>query len=82
MSDHKANILSFLKNTSYEVTLAGAKKVESFRNILRPATTVFLTFLPDSDIKDTVTTVKRLFAEGMNPVPHFAARSIPSKAFF
>jgi methylenetetrahydrofolate reductase (NADPH) len=82
VSDDKQNILKFLENTSVEVTPGGAKKVEDFRDILRPGTTVFVTFLPGSDIKDTVECVKRLSAEGMNPVPHFAARSIPSKAFF
>ena len=82
MSDDKQNILKFLENTSVEVTPGGAKKIEDFRVILRPGTTVFVTFLPGSDIKDTVECVKRLSAEGMNPVPHFAARSIPSKAFF
>ena len=82
MSDDKQNILKFLENTSVEVTPGGAKKVEDFRDILRPGTTVFVTFLPGSDIKDTVECVNRLSAEGMNPVPHFAARSIPSKVFF
>jgi methylenetetrahydrofolate reductase (NADPH) len=76
------NILKFLHNTSLEVTPGGARKIESFRDLLRPGTTVFVTFLPGSDFNDTVATVKRLFAEGMKPVPHFAARSIPSKAFF
>ena len=82
MSDDKQNILKFLGNTSVEITPGGAKKVEDFRDILRPGTNVFVTFLPGSDIKDTVECVKRLSAEGMNPVPHFAARSIPSKVFF
>jgi methylenetetrahydrofolate reductase (NADPH) len=82
VSDDKQNILKFLENTSVEITPGGAKKVEDFRDILRPGTNVFVTFLPGSDIKDTVECVKRLSAEGMNPVPHFAARSIPSKAFF
>lgn len=82
MSDDKNNILKFLENTSVEVTPGGAQKIEDFNDLLRPGTTVFVTFLPGSDIKDTVACVKRLFAEGMNPVPHFAARSIPSKAFF
>jgi len=82
VSDDKANILKFLENTSVEVTPGGAQKIEDFRDLLRPGTTVFVTFLPGSDIKDTVACVKRLFAEEMNPVPHFAARSIPSKDFF
>ena len=82
MSNEKNNILKFLENTSVEVTPGGAKKIEDFRQILRPGTTVFVTFLPGSDLRDTVATVKRLFDEGMKPVPHFAARSLPSKAFF
>ncbi len=82
MSDEKQNILKFLENTSVEVTPGGAAKIEDFRTMLRPGTTVFVTFLPGSDFRDTVACVKRLFAEGMKPVPHFAARSIPSKAFF
>jgi len=82
MSDDKQNILKFLENTSVEVTPGGASKIEDFRDLLRPKTTVFVTFLPGSDIKDTVATVKRLHAEDMRPVPHFAARSIPNKQFF
>jgi methylenetetrahydrofolate reductase (NADPH) len=82
VSNDTQNILKFLENTSVEVTPGGAKKIEDFRTILRPGTTVFVTFLPGSDFADTLATVKRLFAEGMKPVPHFAARSIPSKKFF
>jgi len=82
MSDDKQNILKFLENTSVEVTPGGAGKIEDFRDLLRPKTTVFVTFLPGSDIKDTVATVKRLHAEDMRPVPHFAARSIPNQQFF
>ncbi len=82
MSNETQNILKFLHNTSLEVTPGGAKKIEDFRTMLRPGTTVFVTFLPGSDIADTVATVKRLFAEGMKPVPHFAARSIPNLKFF
>jgi len=77
-----ANIQKFLHNCSVEVTPGGAKKIENFRDLLRPGTTVFVTFLPGSDFNDTVTTVKRLAAEGMKPVPHFAARSIPNLKFF
>lgn len=82
MSDDKQNILKFLENTSVEVTPGGAAKIDDFRDLLREGTTVFVTFLPGSDFRDTVACVKRLFAEGMKPVPHFAARSIPSKDFF
>lgn len=76
------HIIKFLENCSLEVTPGGAKKIEDFRDVLRKGTTVFVTFLPGSDIQDTVATVKRLHAEEMKPVPHFAARSIPDKKFF
>lgn len=82
MSTETNNITKFLTNCSLEVTPNGAKKVEDFRTLLRPGTTVYVTFLPGSDIADTVATVKRLALEGMKPVPHFAARSIPTLKFF
>ena len=81
MTASKEQILSFMKECSLEITPGGAKKIEDFRAMLRPGATVFVTFLPGSDFNDTIATVKRLFDEGMNPVPHFAARSIPSRKF-
>lgn len=77
----KQQIADFMQGASVEVTPGGAAKIEDFRSLLREGTTVFVTFLPGSDFRDTVTVVKRLRSQGMNPVPHLAARSIPSKAF-
>ncbi|MCP5145880.1 MAG: methylenetetrahydrofolate reductase [Gammaproteobacteria bacterium] len=70
-----------MANCTLEITPGGAKKIENFRDLLRDGTTVYVTFLPGSDFNDTVATVKRLFAEGMKPIPHIAARSTPSAAF-
>jgi methylenetetrahydrofolate reductase (NADPH) len=81
VSNDKQQILDFMKTCSLEVTPGGAVKIDDFREVLRPNETVYVTFLPGSDIKDTVSIVKRLSAEGMNPVPHFAARSTPSLQF-
>ena len=61
---------------SIEVTPAGATKIDSFADCLDPGTTVNVTFLPGSDPMDTVTVAERLHNEGMNPVPHLAARSL------
>ena len=61
---------------SIEVTPAGASKIESFADCLHPGTTVNVTFLPGSDPMDTVAVSERLHNEGMNPVPHLAARSL------
>ena len=61
---------------SIEVTPAGANKIDSFADCLNPGTTVNVTFLPGTDPMDTVAVAKRLYQEGMNPVPHLAARSL------
>jgi len=74
-------IVDFMSTCSLEVTPNGAAKIDDFRGLLRQGQTVYVTFLPGSDFADTVVTVKKLKAQGMRPVPHFAARSIPSKAF-
>jgi methylenetetrahydrofolate reductase (NADPH) len=68
------------KNWSIEVTPPGAAKIESFSDILAEGTTVNVTFLPGTDPVETVNVSKRLRDDGMNPVPHIAARSITSKA--
>ncbi len=81
VSNEKQQIIDFMAGTTLEVTPGGAAKIEDFRAMLRPGATVFVTFLPGSDFADTIKTVKRLHAEGMKPVPHFAARSIPSAKF-
>ena len=61
---------------SIEVTPVGATKIDSFADCLDPGTTVNVTFLPGSDPMDTVAVAERLHNEGMNPVPHLAARSL------
>ena len=66
-------------NWSIEVTPAGAKKVDSFSDILEPKTSVNVTFLPGSDPEDTYLVAKRLHEEGMIPIPHIAARSVKDK---
>ena len=75
-------IRDFMSTCTLEVTPGGAAKIDDFRDVLRDGQTVYVTFLPGSDFRDTVTTVKRLKDQGMKPVPHFAARSIPPAAFF
>lgn len=74
-------IRDFMSNATIEVTPGQAAKVEDFRDDLEPGTTVFVTFLPGSDFADTIATVKKLRDQAMRPVPHLAARSIPSAAF-
>ena len=78
----KRQIVEFLSGFTIETTPGSALKIADYRDLLRPGTSVSVTFLPGSDFADTVATAKRLKGEGMEPVPHFAARSIPSEADF
>lgn len=77
----KDAVCALLSGFSLETTPPSAAKVADFRDTLRTETSVYITFLPGSDIADTVATAKRLRSEGFNPVPHLAARSMPTKAF-
>lgn len=65
---------------SIEVTPPGAAKIDSFADVLAENTTVNVTFLPGTDPADTADVAVRLRDEGMNPVPHIAARSLQSKS--
>jgi methylenetetrahydrofolate reductase (NADPH) len=67
-------------NWSIEVTPIGATKIDSFAEVLAENTTVNVTFLPGSDPLDTIAISKRLADEGMNAVPHIAARSLQDRA--
>ncbi|MCH1465485.1 MAG: methylenetetrahydrofolate reductase [Alphaproteobacteria bacterium] len=67
-------------NWSIEVTPVGATKIDSFAEVLAENTTVNVTFLPGSDPLDTIAISKRLADEGMNAVPHIAARSLQDRA--
>lgn len=74
-------IIDLLSGFTTETTPGAAGKIADYRAHLRPGATVSVTFLPGSDFADTVAVASRLRREGFNPVPHFAARSIPSRAF-
>lgn len=77
-----ANIQNFMSDFTVETTPVSASKVADFRETLRAGTTVYITFLPGSDYRDTIATAKRLRQEGFEPAPHFAARSLESKEQF
>lgn len=77
-----ATIVKFMTGFTVETTPAAAAKVADFRDLLRPGTEVYVTFLPGADYKDSVTAARRLREQGFEPVPHFAARSITDAAQF
>lgn len=82
MTQQMSHVRDFMTDFTLETTPGSAAKISDFREILRPGATVYITFLPGSDYKDTVATAKRLRQEGFEPAPHFAARSIESATQF
>ena len=79
--DPRQPIIDLLSNFTTETTPAAAAKIGDYGAHLRPGATIFITFLPGSNFADTIAVAMRLRREGFNPVPHFAARSMPSRAF-
>ena len=77
----KQSIIELLSGFTTETTPGAAAKIAHYRAHLRPGATVFVTFLPGSSFADTIAVAARLRHEGFNPVPHFAARSVPSRTF-
>jgi methylenetetrahydrofolate reductase (NADPH) len=82
VAEAKQQIVAFARGFSIETTPGSALKIPDYRDYLKPGVSVSVTFLPGSDFADTITTAKRLKEEGFAPAPHFAARSIPSRAVF
>ncbi len=78
--DPKQQVVDFVQDFTIETTPGSAAKIADFREHLRPGTKVAVTFLPGSDFADTIAVSRRLRDEGFEPMPHLAARSIPSKA--
>ena len=57
------------------MTPTSASKVDNFQEHLSLGTSVNVTFLAGSNLRDTVQVCKRLNEEGFNPVPHIVARN-------
>jgi len=72
-------IAGLMNGFTIETTPKGVTKVADFRAHLKPGSRVYVTSLPGSDFNETLATCKRLADDGMRPVPHFTARSMPSK---
>lgn len=77
----RESVIDLLSDFTTETTPGTAAKIADYRAHLRPGATVFITFLPGSSFADTIGVAVRLRAEGFNPVPHVAARSVPSRTF-
>lgn len=79
-NDSVEAVAGLMGNFTIETTPKGATKIANFQEHLPTGTKVYVTSLPGSDFGETLATCKRLSDEGMQPVPHFTARSMPSLA--
>ena len=77
----KETIIKLFDNYTIETTPRAAKK-SPFWERADPGTMIYVTFLPGSDFADTLKVTKRIIDEGFVPIPHLAARSMPSADFF
>jgi len=77
----KHQVQRLMAGFSVETTPGAAAKIPDYRDTLQEGTVVYVTFLPGADFDDTIAVARRLRAEGLEPVPHFAARSIPHGRF-
>ena len=80
-ADLRASVAALMSGFSVETTPGAADKIPDYRAHLESGTRVFITFLAGSDFEQTARTALRLAREGMHPVPHLAARSIPDRRF-
>ena len=74
------NSIEFLTNAikgwSIEITPPVANKITDFSKIMKLGTKVNVTHLPGTTPIETIETSKKLYDQGMLPVPHLAVRSI------
>ncbi len=75
-----AEIEAFLKGYSIEVMPRTAANVEDFRKLLPAGTRVYIAHIEGTPIEEMVATAARLRREGYEPMPHFPARIIKSRA--
>ena len=78
----KETIVNLFADYTLETTPKAAEKVPHFGERASPQTRIYVTFLPGSDFAGTLQVTERLLAEGFTPIPHLAARSMPSQSFF
>ena len=78
--DACAPLADLLRGASIEVLPRTAARVGRFSDLLPQGTRVYVAHVAGTPIEDMVATVRRLRAEGMEPMPHVPARLVPDRA--
>lgn len=69
-----------LDGFSVEITPKELGKLRPLPELLTPGSSVYITFLPRTPWTETVAVARQVAEQGMNPVPHLAARAVPDRA--
>ncbi len=77
----RQQIMQFMAGFTVETTPGAAAKIADYGKHIELGTQIYITFLPGSNFDDTLAVAARLSREGFCPVPHIAARSIPSRKY-
>ena len=78
--DLRQAVVDMVADYSIECTPAASKKLGELIDSVPSGTSVYITFLPGTDYKETVSVAKRLREAGLEPVPHVSARSLSDEA--
>jgi methylenetetrahydrofolate reductase (NADPH) len=79
-TDHASSgkLWALLASASVEISSRG-HQLQQLRDNFAPGTDVTITFLPGDNYRHNVETASALRRAGYNPVPHIAAREMPSR---
>ncbi|HZP20375.1 MAG TPA: methylenetetrahydrofolate reductase [Bauldia sp.] len=73
-------LVEWLRGASIEIAAGRPHAVEAARENFDPGTEIFVNFLPGGEPDPVIATAIALRRAGFHPVPHIAARSMPSAA--
>jgi methylenetetrahydrofolate reductase (NADPH) len=76
----RAAIMALGRGASIEVTAKRPVEVTAWAALLPPGTEVFIAWVPGTPPGELADVAARLRAAGQHPVPHIAARHLPSRA--
>ena len=76
----KEQVRHFISNASLELTAGVLNRIDSFAEIMEYGRRIFITHLPNNTMDQIVQSAIDLRKDGMEPVPHLAARSMTGPA--
>jgi methylenetetrahydrofolate reductase (NADPH) len=71
-------LIELLTRASIEIAAGSTRAIATVREHLDPGADVYVNFVPRGDYRSVVDTAARLRGAGYRPVPHIAARALPS----